>query len=90
MGIATFRGAEEILNAVAEYERQKEDALKKAAEINEDEVLNNFMVMQDRIQNDEKMRKAFLLLKKKFASDPEYADKCDPNFVQGVMLLDID
>jgi len=57
--------------------------------VNKDQVLKDFEDFEKAVRKDPEMRKVFAALKKQFAEDPEYKAKVDPNFVAGVMLLNL-
>ncbi len=84
-------------NNVGYFSRSNEildDFLSKLAKpeklaINKDQVLKDFESFEKAVSKSPKMREVFAALKKKFAEDPEYRAKVDPNFVAGVMLLNL-
>jgi hypothetical protein len=59
-------------------------------EPSEDELLAELQAFQSKIRSDAKMRQVFKALQHKLASDPKYRSQVNPNFVEGVMLLDLD
>ena len=74
-----------------------DDFLSKLAEqvppsapaIDKDRVLKDFEDFENAIRKSPEMRQVFAGLKKKFIEDPEYKAKVDPNFVAGVMMLNL-
>ena len=84
--VGYFSRSNEILNDFISKLAQQQP---QEPEVNKDEVLKNFEAFEAAVQNDPLMRRAFIALKKRFAEDPEYRAKTDPNFVAGVMLLNI-
>jgi len=45
--------------------------------------------LEENIKNNPKMLNAFKILQKKFATDQNYADKVNPAFVAGVLMLNL-
>lgn len=70
------------------------ELLKEAQEVKEvileDDALNNFEGLQKRVHASPKLRGAFKKLQQLFTSDPEYTAKVDRNFVEGVLLLNVE
>lgn len=62
----------------------------KYKQINEDDVLNDLRELQSKIRSNPKMRQAFKILQQKFASDQKYRSQVNQQFVEGVMLLNLD
>ncbi len=56
---------------------------------NENQILSEFEVFQSKIRSNPKMKQVFKALQAKFASDFEYRNKVNQDFVEGVMLLDL-
>lgn len=53
-------------------------------------LLNEFEAFEADIKLSPRKLATFRALQKKFASDPEYAEKCKPGFVSAVMMLNLD
>ena len=57
--------------------------------VDKDKVLQDFENFEKAVRQSPEMMQAFAALKKKFAEDPDYKAKVDPNFVAGVMMLNL-
>ena len=79
----------EIFREYCKIELQKEAQAPQVAQVKEEEVLEDFDKFQNMVNSNPQMKLAFKELKEKFSSDLEYRDGVDPNFVNGVMLLDL-
>ena len=80
----------EVFRNYASIELKKQDEQKlKQAQIKEDEVLEDFVGLEESIRSDPKKLAIFQGLQEKFANDKEYTKKVDKKFVDGVMLLDL-
>lgn len=73
-----------------ELKKEKQQQTHTVAHVNEDEVVEAFHDFEDSIKKDAKKLAVFKTLQRKFSSDVEYAKKCNPLFVQAVMMLDLD
>lgn len=78
----------EVMRNYLQQELSKE--AQPEPQISEEKVVSEFAAFENQINENEEMKQAFLLLQKKLGSDQEYAQACDPLFVQAVMMLDLD
>lgn len=66
----------------------------KSSSIDEEEeksvLLEQFETLEREVRASPKKLATFRVLQKKFASDPDYAEKCKPEFVSAVMMLNLD
>ena len=58
-------------------------------DIDKDKVLRDFEAFEKEVLGSPRLIQVFAALKERFAEDPEYKAKVDPNFVAGVMLLNL-
>jgi len=79
----------EIFRNYAQNELLKETRIIKEA-VSENDVLDNFEGLQKRVNASPKLRGAFKQLQQLFTSNPDYTAKVDPNFVEGVLLLNVE
>lgn len=79
----------EVMRNYLQSELSREAAIKPEIVVDDDRVVESFIDFEEQVQKNDKMRFVFQQLQTKFASDPEYARRCDPLFVQAVMILDI-
>jgi len=68
----------------------QEEAQAAAKIISKDSALDNFEGLQRRVNASPKLRGVFKKLQQAFTSNPEYTAKVDPNFVEGVLLLNVE
>ena len=84
-----FRKANLVLDDFIQLlEKQASEAAVKLS-AHSDKAVEEFENFENLVKSDPKMFKTFAALQKKFFEDPEYAAQVDPNFVSGVMLLDL-
>ena len=69
----------------------RSEAIKEAStpKLDEQELLNDFQKLTDKIASSPELKKQFQHLQKLFNSNAEYTAKVDPKFVEGVLLLDL-
>jgi hypothetical protein len=78
----------EVFRAYASSELTKRNITKK--EVDKKEALENFASLEDRIKTTPRLKATFKKLKDVFANNPRFAEKVDPGFVEGVLLLNLD
>ena len=76
---------EYVKNETTRMETEKQAQLKTNAE--DDNILEEF---ERELRSSPKKLATFRALQKKFAMDPEYAERCKPEFVTAVMMLNLD
>jgi hypothetical protein len=57
--------------------------------VDKSQVLGEFADFEQKVRSNPKLKLAFQTLQAKFRTDPEYTAKVDPQFVKGVMLLNL-
>lgn len=84
INVGYFSRSNEILNDfLSKLAKPEEPAIDK------DQVLKSFEDFENAVRKSPKMRQIFAALKQKFEEDSDYKATIDPNFVAGVMLLNL-
>ena len=79
----------EVFRELERLEIEKENKLKEQEVLLAEASLKDLDIIQKRIDKDPKMKKSLAHIKAKLILDKEFREKTDPDFVQGIMLLDI-
>jgi len=58
--------------------------------VNKDAALDDFEAFQRRVNASPRLQQEFKKLQQVFTTDPEYTAKVDPQFVEGVLLLNVE
>lgn len=79
----------EVFRTYAQNELLKETQITTDS-VSASDAMDNFEGLQKRVSASPKLRGAFKKLQQLFTSNPEYTAKVDPNFVEGVLLLNVE
>ena len=79
----------EVFLELERLEIENENKLKEKEALLAEASIKQLESIQDRLDKDPKLKKSLAHIKAKLILDREFRDKTDPDFVQGIMLLDI-
>jgi hypothetical protein len=79
----------EIFLELERLEIENENKLKEKEALLAEASIKQLESIQDRLDKDPKLKKSLAHIKAKLILDKEFREKTDPDFVQGIMLLDI-
>jgi len=87
--IGYFSRSNDILNEFVGILAKNASQKPQRPEVDKEKVLKDFEGFEHIVKSSPEMRQIFAALQDKFTNDPEYTAKVDPNFVAGVMMLDL-
>jgi hypothetical protein len=79
----------EVFLELERLEIENENKLKEKEALLAEASIKQLESIQDRLDKDPKLKKSLAHIKAKLILDKEFREKTDPDFVQGIMLLDI-